>query len=655
MVYRDTTSSVSDTLSTFIKNYYTSKRGIPEINTIGLYLPSPVMIDDHEIQLWFEGEIIKDFNWEYPNTNHAWQYFITYIMNPIQNYLDSTYVNGQPLKSKIKYIVLCKGIPLKINPYVEFAGVGHYYRTMVSLDGLICFLSQTNPDFSILDDVFDTYYDSITNPYFYVDKNFSGAYRFKSDYFGDSNYKINYLVSRLDGLTYNDVIELIDRSAQPDLSGDNLFLLDAHYSYAPGVYALRSDAIETRNNLSFIGYDNILDLTDYIYYSSSTPVIGYTSSGKHAGMPYNYNYLFTFEKPEGSIYNTYESFNGFYMDTLNLWNRQDNQGMITEWVRVGGSGGAAHTYEPTTATISKDSIFFPLYSIGYSMVDAAYQGIPYLAFRNVVVGDPLTTIAWGKQTLTQNVTWQNTNLVTDTITIPLGKTLTISANSVINLRHNGFITGMVTNFIVNDPVTFNITDWSRALFVANNNNNPKLEWGDHPSIPSTNGFRVYRKIDTGNWNLLATVYDNKYIDNTVEITPPIGGVAHNIFYRITAIIDLINESDYSNEVEINGNVKKGKISANKNTEQIFSYSLLQNYPNPFNPTTTISYSLEKNGLVILKVYDILGNEVATLVNENKTAGDYYVKFDASNLPSGIYFYRLISGSFLSTKKLLLLK
>jgi hypothetical protein len=85
------------------------------------------------------------------------------------------------------------------------------------------------------------------------------------------------------------------------------------------------------------------------------------------------------------------------------------------------------------------------------------------------------------------------------------------------------------------------------------------------------------------------------------------------------------------------------------------FNLQQNYPNPFNPTTTIKYTIELSGLVKLIVYDILGNEVATLVNEEKQSGIYEVEFNASNLSSGIYFYQLKAGDFISTKKLVLLK
>jgi len=92
-----------------------------------------------------------------------------------------------------------------------------------------------------------------------------------------------------------------------------------------------------------------------------------------------------------------------------------------------------------------------------------------------------------------------------------------------------------------------------------------------------------------------------------------------------------------------------------NNATVKDYSLQQNYPNPFNPTTTISYTVPAPSFISLKVYDILGKEVAVLVNEGKTAGTYNVKFDAKNMASGIYFYRLQAGSFLITKKLTLIK
>ncbi len=85
------------------------------------------------------------------------------------------------------------------------------------------------------------------------------------------------------------------------------------------------------------------------------------------------------------------------------------------------------------------------------------------------------------------------------------------------------------------------------------------------------------------------------------------------------------------------------------------FKLNQNYPNPFNPSTIIKYAIGSRQYATLKVYDVLGNEIATLVNEEKPAGTYEVKFDASNLSSGIYYYQLKAGSFIQTKKMLLVK
>jgi len=85
------------------------------------------------------------------------------------------------------------------------------------------------------------------------------------------------------------------------------------------------------------------------------------------------------------------------------------------------------------------------------------------------------------------------------------------------------------------------------------------------------------------------------------------------------------------------------------------YSLSQNYPNPFNPSTNIKYSVPQPSQVQIKVYDVLGNEIETLVNEEKPAGTYELTWNAANLSSGIYFYQLKAGEYVNTKKMILLK
>ena len=91
------------------------------------------------------------------------------------------------------------------------------------------------------------------------------------------------------------------------------------------------------------------------------------------------------------------------------------------------------------------------------------------------------------------------------------------------------------------------------------------------------------------------------------------------------------------------------------TIQPGEYRLSQNYPNPFNPTTVINYTLPEKSRVAIKVYNVLGKEVATLVNEVKPAGNHEVSFNASNLSSGVYYYTISAGKFTSTKKMILMK
>ena len=103
--------------------------------------------------------------------------------------------------------------------------------------------------------------------------------------------------------------------------------------------------------------------------------------------------------------------------------------------------------------------------------------------------------------------------------------------------------------------------------------------------------------------------------------------------------------------------RENHLTGIKNEQSIIPivWKLEQNYPNPFNPSTTIKYQVPKAGYVSLKIYDILGREIKTLVNENKDVGYYEVRFDAVRFPSGVYIYELRSKDYLSDKKMMLLK
>jgi hypothetical protein len=97
------------------------------------------------------------------------------------------------------------------------------------------------------------------------------------------------------------------------------------------------------------------------------------------------------------------------------------------------------------------------------------------------------------------------------------------------------------------------------------------------------------------------------------------------------------------------------VTVGNNNDWLSEFFLVQNYPNPFNPSTKINYQIPEISFITIKVYDVLGNLIDTLVNEEKPIGIYEIDFNAENLPSGVYFYQLKAGEFVSTKKMLLLK
>ena len=110
------------------------------------------------------------------------------------------------------------------------------------------------------------------------------------------------------------------------------------------------------------------------------------------------------------------------------------------------------------------------------------------------------------------------------------------------------------------------------------------------------------------------------------------------------------------EIKLRGINLNGVITGVHNRTTVpDGFELHQNYPNPFNPSTRITYQIPEIGMVTLKIYDVLGNKVTTLVNEEKVAGNYEINFNAGNLSSGLYIYQLKSGNFIQTKKMMLLK
>jgi subtilisin family serine protease len=159
------------------------------------------------------------------------------------------------------------------------------------------------------------------------------------------------------------------------------------------------------------------------------------------------------------------------------------------------------------------------------------------------------------------------------------------------------------------------------------------------------GFEIERKEQnstSGIWSNIGFVRGNgnsNIVNKYSFIDLPQGGT--NFTFRLKQI-DIDGSYQYSNPLDVSLTVPE-------------SFTLKQNFPNPFNPSTSISYQLSAASYVTLKVFDVLGREVATLVNGKKEAGNYELKFNASNLSSGIYYYTLQAGTFKQTNKLVLLK
>jgi hypothetical protein len=176
------------------------------------------------------------------------------------------------------------------------------------------------------------------------------------------------------------------------------------------------------------------------------------------------------------------------------------------------------------------------------------------------------------------------------------------------------------------------------------NDGIQLKWTTSTELNNT-GFEIERSIDNQvDFMAVGFVEGNGTTTeiNTYSFTDrlELRGI-NSIYYRLKQI-DFDGTYNYSNVIKVDVNIPNGFV-------------LNQNYPNPFNPSTRISYSVASEEFVSIKVHDFIGREVSTLINETKSAGNYEVVFDASDLPSGTYFYTLRAGEFISTKKMMLIK
>ena len=195
------------------------------------------------------------------------------------------------------------------------------------------------------------------------------------------------------------------------------------------------------------------------------------------------------------------------------------------------------------------------------------------------------------------------------------------------------------------------------------------EWVKQPNHPAYQNSYYFTNLGSGNWRVNFLAYQT--LSNTVFHKMPIVlkiSFTTGSDTSIRIMNDINNQyfSFYFNRqpstVVFDPNndivIKTATLSVGiNNTENVIpiKYALFQNYPNPFNPVTKINFDLPKNSFVTLKIYDIVGREAATLINEEQSAGSHSVDWNAVDYPSGIYFYVIKSGNYLETKKMLLIK
>ncbi|MFZ4592323.1 MAG: T9SS type A sorting domain-containing protein [Ignavibacteria bacterium] len=242
------------------------------------------------------------------------------------------------------------------------------------------------------------------------------------------------------------------------------------------------------------------------------------------------------------------------------------------------------------------------------------------------------------------------------IILDITKTVTISVKTMTNQTglfaslHNSPNTFDINNITLSDPI--NITEAPLPVTLMNfthslNGNNVKLSWMTS-SESNNKGFEIQRKsITDGNWKTIGFVE---------------GAGNSNSEKRYSFDDKKLNTGKYQyrmKQVDYNGNFSYNNLNSEITMGLPKKFNLSQNYPNPFNPSTKIDYELPTDSKVKVIIYDALGREVRTLVNEDQKAGLYTIDFNAKDLSSGFYFYRLISNAsgneLIITKKMTYIK
>ena len=532
LVVINSNSSISDSIGT----YFALNRNIPSSNIVRINVPSTEQIDS----LQFEN---------------------------LRSQLEQA-ILSRNLQNSINYIVTTKGIPLKV----------------LRGDSFTC--SSVESELTLILSPFAGSiggYGCIMSPYYEHQENFSHA-----------KFGI-YLVTRLDGYTFDDVKGIIDRASTSTASSISMakFVLDEDPLWTPSAGFLNNNMLAASEDLQSENVLTVLDTTtSFIMHQSS--VLGYVSWGSndhnpticsnHA-VPCN-TYL------SGAIAETYVSTSARTFSTPQVY----GQSLVADLVKEGMTGVKGYVYEPYASSMAAVEFLFPMYVAGYTLAECYYSSSPYLSWMDVVIGDPKCRL--------------NTSRIQPTaLPVYLTSFTAVPHNNAVELRWT--TTGETNSYGFEIertsagalPVGESAALWQKAGFLlSKGGTNAQQSYSFADSVvPGNYAYRL-KEIDRGG--------------NFVFSVP------------IEAVVPL---------------------SADE-------YQLNQNFPNPFNPSTTIDFALKISCTATLKVYNSAGQEVRTLFNGRGESGQLYsVVFDASGLASGTYFYLLDAAGKREVKKMLLLK
>jgi len=350
---------------------------------------------------------------------------------------------------------------------------------------------------------------------------------------------------------------------------------------------------------------------------------------------------------------------GYSVESINVNARNVDYGFV---VGYGGDGQAVRYYKPSANYVAQPTRYdnYVQLSNGVNYTDMAIQtfntaSAPYY-FNSTTVDATLSKTSGENEAIKgREIVFNNgqSNLIFEVNNIKVDE----NAIDFVEIEDTTVTKSNEEAISLFETESFFLTDKSNFSFDVNyilmEKENLEEQFGFEYQLVDINtnmAIGVLEKIETSK-------LDSEE-ENSVSYTINTEGIGNKqVKLKLVVAKDVADNVAIISTFSTKSDLAKAsnKVISFDETLSITDYALEQNYPNPFNPSTVIKYQIPNDGLVSLKIYDITGQEVKTLVNQEQSKGRYEINFDASNLSTGVYFYRLTSGSYTKSMKMMLLK